>query len=393
MVLFLFNIKFKGLPPTFFLASVVFAAMAFFYYLKGCFYPKALVKPILFLLLFLLSMMLTALSVSTLDTFLINIVLGIVFIVVVVPFALISHFKCREIEIIKYTVYAGIINSFFLIGMFLIADFREFYLSLLSKVDLLHLKGEGALNSLYAMRLIGLTGSATYGMAVVQIVMSFLYVFYIKKSKNKFTLLNHLILLMLIMSAILSGRTAFIGLAILIPYLFFTMKIYDFLRFCIIVFFSFIAFIFVARLFLPENFYAFFEQWILQLFLISEKIGSIEVNKAMLEAYSLSDFSLLGDFKWHADATRSSYYMSTDVGWYRLMFAFGYIGLVALLAFLMSFIRFSTRLTHLHVLMLFIFTFLVLVMFKGAILFDFYMVFFIFSILKFFFKLDKYEQN
>lgn len=56
--------------------------------------------------------------------------------------------------------------------MFLSSDFKLLYLSFLQKVDLLQIKGEGALDSLYALRLV--TGSATYGMAVVQVVMAFI---------------------------------------------------------------------------------------------------------------------------------------------------------------------------------------------------------------------------
>ena len=383
MTAFIFNLKYKGLPSSFFIISFIFLILAFYYFINGYDYPKKLVKPLIFFILFLISLLFTILVTSNIDIFLVSLLLGIVFVVTVVPYALLSHFKGREIEIVKFIIYAGIINAFFIIIMFLSSGFREFYLSLLSHVDLLYVKGEDALNSLYAMRLIGLTGSATYGMAVLQVVMAFLYVFYIRMTKHKFTFFNSLILLILMLSAILSGRTAFVGFVFLFIYIFLVLNKKELLKFIFTSIVAFSLFLIFTKLFLPENFYSFFKNWILQLFIVGETVGSVEINKSILSVYGFSAFSLLGDFKWHADELRNSYYMSTDVGWFRFLFAFGFIGLFFLMLYILSLINIKIRFKSQNLISFFIIIFLLLVMFKGAILFDFYQIFFVFTILYF----------
>lgn len=188
------------------------AVMAFYYFLKNYPIPKEIFKPIAFLLLFIFSVLFSILVNGNADYFLFGIILGVLFIISIAPYALLSRFKGREIEIIKFIVYAGLINAIFLIGMFLFSDFKIFYISLLSKIDLLDVKGQDAIDSLYSMRLIGLTGSATYGMAVTQITIAMLYVFYVYEIKRGFRFYNYLALFLLILSAVISGRTAFLGL-------------------------------------------------------------------------------------------------------------------------------------------------------------------------------------
>lgn len=390
---FIFNLKFKGLPPSFLIASSLLLMMAFFYMWKGYPYPNFFIKPLVFLSFFIISVIVSLVINENIDSFLISIIVAILFLITIAPYAVLSYFKGREITIVKYIVFAGVVNAFFIVAMFFVSDFRDFYLSLLSKVDLLHVKGEGALNSLYAIRLIGLTGSATYGTAVVQMVIAFLFLFYLTATEKKLNTFNFLIVSLLIFSAILSGRTAFVGLFFLIIYLCMTSRFSELLKlFVFSLLFVFLVAL-VSKLFLPASFYGFFEQWILQVFKFQEKIGSIEVNKSMLSAYSFSDFSAFGDFKWHADNTRSSYYMSTDIGWYRFMFAFGYVGLLLLMAFVMSFFNFRENITKLQLLTAFILMFLFLVMFKAAVFFDFYMIFFILTILLFLLEQPKAYES
>lgn len=390
---FIFNLKFKGLPPSFLITSSLLLMMACFYTWKGYPYPKFFIKPLVFLSFFIISVIVSLVINENIDGFLISIIVAILFLITIAPYAVLSYFKDREITIVKYIVFAGVVNAFFIVGMFFVSDFRDFYLSLLSKVDLLHVKGEDALNSLYAIRLIGLTGSATYGTAVVQIVIAFLFIFYLTVIEEKLSIFNFLIVSLLIFSAILSGRTAFVGLFFLIIYLCMTKKFSELLK----IFVCFLLFFFLAvlasKLFLPASLYDFFEQWILEVFKFQGEIGSVEVNKSMLSVYSFSDFSAFGDFKWHADNTRNSYYMDTDIGWYRFMFAFGYVGLLLLMAFVMSFFSFRENITKLHFLIAFIVMFLFLVMFKAAVFFDFYMIFFILTILLFFLEQPKAYES
>lgn len=381
-IFLIFNIKFKVLPPTFFIASFILAIMSIYYFFKNYKFPKVLVKSIFIYSIFVFSAIISAFLSGEFDLFLFSLIITIFFLITVAPYVYLSYFKNRELDIIKYIVYAGIVNSFFIILMFLSMDFKLFYLSLLQKVDLLHTKGEEAVNSLYALRLVGLTGSATYGMAVVQIVMAFLYVYYVKTKYIRFTIFNYFLLSIILISAIISGRTAFVGIVLLVGFMFLIIRKIDSIKF-VILFISFSFFLLIiASLFLPENFYNFFEAWIFQLFQKGEKIGSLEQNINMY-IYGFNDFSSFGDFRWFNDETRTSYYMSTDVGWYRFLFAFGYIGFIVFIIFLFSLIKFRNKINNETLLSIFIVFFLIVIMFKGAILFDFFSVFFILFVLYF----------
>lgn len=381
-IFLMFNIKYKLLPPTFFIASFVITIMSIYYFYKGYRFPIKLLKPIFFYTLFVISTIISAFVSENFDLFLFSIIITIFFLITVVPYVYLSYFKNREIEIIKYIVYAGIVNAIFIIGMFLSSDFKLLYLSMLEKVDLIHTKGEGALDSLYALRLVGLTGSATYGMSIVQVIMAFLYVYYVRVTFYRFRLLNYFILSILLISAIISGRTAFIGIALLLIFMFLVVKKVDLLKFILLFLISSSLLLVFASIFLPENFYSFFENWILQLFKKGEKIGSFKENLNMY-IYGFNNFSFFGDFRWFNDETRTSYYMYTDVGWYRFLFAFGYIGFGIFLIFLFSLIKFSNKINNEMLLSFFIIVFLLIAMFKGAILFDFYQIFFVLTILYF----------
>ena len=309
--------------------------------------------------------------------------IAIFFLITLVPYSYLSYFKDRESEIIKYIVYSGIINAMFIIVMFLSSDFKLFYLSLLSSTGIISIVGESnAVNSYFFLRLLGVTGSATYGMAVIQIIMSFMYVYYVKTKFNKFSYLNYFILSILVISAILSGRTAFVGLLFLLIFMFLILRKIDSLKFIFLFTFFGLFILFIANMYLPSNLYAYFENWILQLFQSGSKIDSLEANLNMY-IYSFYDFSLLGDFKWFANTSKTIYYMHTDVGWYRFLFAFGYLGLIFFILFLFSLIKLNYKINNETLLMFFLLTFLLIVMFKGAIFIDIYFIFFVFFIILF----------
>lgn len=381
---FIFNIKFKGLPPSFLVSSFFLFFIAFFFFLKGYEYPRVLVKPFVFFVPFILSVIVTLIVNSRFDGHLIILIAAIFFILTIGVYAVFSYFKGREIEVVKYIFYAGFLNSIFIILMFLSSSFRDIYLSTLSKVDLLYVKGEGALDSLYSMRMIGLTGSATYSMAVVQVLMCFFYIFYVKSKGYIFTLFNLIPLLLLAFSALLSGRTAFIGFFFLMFYIALLFSKVELVKLFIVFLISLISFLLLATSLLPENIYMFFERWVLQIFTEGVNVASVSENKAMLAAYQLSDFSVFGDFKWHGNELRNTYYMNTDVGWFRFAFAFGFSGLVFLILHLLSFINIKLIFNYADIALFLIVFFILTVMFKGAFLFDFYIVYFFLSALYFF---------
>lgn len=314
--------------------------------------------------------------------FLPNLILAIFFILIIVPFTYMAYFKDREIEILYYISLSGIINAIFIIGMFFSTDFQKFYLSLLASTDLTMVKGDLNIHSsLYSMRMLGLTGSATYGMATTQIVLAFIYIYYALTTKGKLSLINSLIFGVILISAILSGRTAFVGIFFITVYLIINLQPTELIKYLIIFSLLILLVLIISKTILPDNFYAFFYNWFTELFTKGIQVGSVQSNLSMYQ-YSLSDFDLLGDFRWHNNEAKTSYYMNTDVGWYRFLFAFGYSGLFCfmLLTLYLMQIRFIIKLPNAT--SMFIGLFLIVVMLKGAIFFDFYMSLFILETLR-----------
>ncbi|PWD86179.1 hypothetical protein [Ignatzschineria cameli] len=379
----LFNIKFKGLPPTFFISSAILTIMALYFIAKnGTISSRFLKLSFLYALFFITLMLSFAANAGNPDIHLIKMGGTIFFISIIVPYAYLAYFKNREVMILRYIALAGIINAIFLIGMFLSYSFKATYLSLLLSTDLTNLKGDIDLtSSLYSMRMIGLTGSATYGMAVTQVVLAFVYVYYVLTTAQRFTIKNSIVLGTILLSAVLSGRTAFVGIALLFIYLLLFLNFKDIIKNTLLLIVFLVVLFLTSQYFLPENFYSFFENWMLEFFTKGKDTGSLKANLAMYK-YGWDDFSLLGDFRWSKSEIDKSYYMDTDVGWYRLLFAFGYLGSGFLIIYFVSLLGFQTRLNIKNITSLFIGIFLLVVLFKGAILFDFYICFFILVILQ-----------
>lgn len=109
----IFNIKFKGLPPTFFIAAAILACIALYYLVKKQFISTNFLKLSLLYILFLSSVFISLINNTDIwDIFLIQISLAIFFVSVIVPYAYASYFESREYLILRYIALAGIINSF-----------------------------------------------------------------------------------------------------------------------------------------------------------------------------------------------------------------------------------------------------------------------------------------
>lgn len=391
-IFLIFNIKFFFLPPIFIIAASILTIMSIFYFFKNFKFKKTFIKPTLFFSLIFIFISLH-LSFGNIDLFILNIILAIFFLITIAPYAYFSYFKSQEIKIIRYIVYAGLINAIFIIGMFIFSGFRDIYLSLLVNGGLGDTISPDAADSFYAMRMVGLLGSATYGMAFIQVTMSFIYVYLVYLESSEFSFYNYIIISLLLISAVVSGRTAFIGillLSILIFLLFKKIKfILIFILYCIALGGISLS---LASIFLPEDFYSFFVDWVFEIFNKGSEVGSLQENIDMYH-YRFSDFSLLGDLKWFADDAKSSYYMNTDVGWYRFLFAFGYLGVTLFVMFIFSFINLSNPFKGSNILAIVLIIFIFIVMFKGAIIFDFYPIFFFLAIIYRFSMIEKNDKN
>ena len=136
--------------------------------------------------------------------------------------------------------------------------------------------------------------------------------------------------------------------------------------------------------FIPADFKDFFINWITEVFKSGTKTGSIQTNINMY-IYSWSDFSFIGDSKWYGD--NNDYYMNTDVGWYRLLFAVGYVGMISWLFVLISMIGirnvFTLKINNNNFILIAVGFYAILMMFKGAILFDSFQSIFIILMLNY----------
>ena len=379
-IFFIFNIKFKLLPSTFIMSSVILLAMAFFYLFKNRKISNIPLAPIFWYGVLLVCSCFSVIN-GGLDFFIISVFLAILFNITIAPYVYFNYFRGRELEIVKYITYAGTINAVFIVGMFVSPVFRDAYLALLSDVGLLKIMGDDAVDGYYAMRLVGLTGSATYGMAFIQIVITFLYIYVVNNCDPKISIKNYLITSLLIVSAIISGRTAFIGIFVLLALVFLLYRKISQI-FYFILFWTFVGVValFFVNTLLPEDSYVFFVDWLFEIFNKGSEAGSLQENIAMYR-FGLENFSAFGDFKWFGDNERTSYYMGIDVGWYRFLFAFGYVGVFAFVVFVASFINYKLFLRKNNIVLVCTIFFSFAVMFKGAILFDFYQVFFFLAVL------------
>jgi hypothetical protein len=126
--------------------------------------------------------------------------------------------------------------------------------------------------------------------------------------------------------------------------------------------------------------------WFLEIFQSGIEVGSLQANISMFSAYSFFDFSLLGDFRLRSDD--GGYYQDTDVGYYRMMFSVGMLGMLFFLLFVFSPFYFRAvsskrNVAPINFTSLLISLMILIVLFKGAILFDAFPLISLFVILGF----------
>lgn len=389
-IFLLFNIKFKVIPSTFIIASSILLLMAIFYFCKGYKYKLYNVHIILLYVFTMISFSLSwALNSDSSPFPLLQVMVAIFLLITIIPYVYFSYFRDRELDILMYISLSGIINAILIIAMFLNLSIKEFYLSLLSSNDLELLKGEIDLNtSLYSLRMIGFKGSATYGMAVTQIILTYIYIYYTRLKEQKIGVTFNICVCLLLVSAILSGRTGIIGVSFILLYLLYILQLKDIIKIILTFICICICIFFIAELFLSDIFYNFFQTWILELFSKGVKVDSLQDNFDMY-IYTLEDFSMFGDFK--LNNLDQTYYMNTDVGWYRILFAVGFFGTSIFFLFLIRLLNIRMTLSLHNITSICIGVFLIIVMFKGLIIFDFYMVFFLLTVVYSLNKIHEYQ--
>lgn len=316
-----------GIPTSYISLAVMILYASLYSILQKRFTLKFRTAIVFSIILCLISTLSLSLNLGTIDLFLLR--SSFIYLTICFFFFPIyeSIFKSSHLLLLKSIGYAGLINALFIISMLIIKPFQMSYLSLINLDTLKLMKGDGILDGLMSLRMIGITGFSAYSTSFVQMLCAIcflLYVFYKKNRKLELNLRESLILIFIILSAVISARSAFLGILVFLLILMKISTIKEFTKFISLSLFLIVIFIITIISFVPTEFKDFFIRWITELFVSGTNTGSFQTNVKMFK-FSLADFSLLGDSRWFGD--NNDYYMNIDVGWYRILFSIGYIGL------------------------------------------------------------------
>ncbi|MBJ9835995.1 hypothetical protein I5530_02760 [Citrobacter freundii] len=320
------------------------------------------------------------------DIYIIRTICMYVLITIVSKYIYMVTFRCNRLNVLKSIGYAGFFNSLFIISMLLYKPFQNWYLNLISEKSFDLIGGGEALNGLMSLRMIGITGFSAYSTGFVQVLcfLSYLLYIYYRERKFQMTLKDYIIILFIALSALISARSSIVGIFIVSIILLKITNIFSFSKTMINIIIAIAICLSAIIVFIPADFKDFFINWITEVFKSGTKTGSIQTNINMY-IYSWSDFSFIGDSKWYGD--NNDYYMNTDVGWYRLLFAVGYVGMISWLFVLISMIGirnvFTLKINNNNFILIAVGFYAILMMFKGAILFDSFQSIFIILMLNY----------
>lgn len=275
--------------------------------------------------------------------------------------------------LIAGVVAAFTLNAILMIFMFMSAEFQNAYLNILDGNIYMGFGGrELALDSMYRLRMIGATGFATYASGFAQVIgLFFLSVYYYidgKKPDLVFVFLS----VLLVISALLASRSALLGV-----FLWFIFCLIYFRRRFLLAFSSAVVlvvfFLVSIRFVLDVDSADFFMNWILDFFINGVSAPSLDENIKMLDTTFL-DSGIFGFSRWFGDSGYD-YFRSVDVGYIRVFLAGGYSAFIFItLHFFLLGVMFFTRIDSYfwRTLYVFLILYFCVVMFKGAIIFDFF---------------------
>lgn len=308
--------------------------------------------------------------------------------VFLVPFV-VRYFFIRPASVLFFFGLVGFINAIFIFSMLLIKPFQEFYLSLIESSAFDLIGGSESLDSFMSLRMVGITGLSVYSSGFMQMVLAISLATYMHFSPKETRLFHYIMLVLIILSALIAARSSIIGLLFFCVFFMSSFSIKKIVKIlCIILILLYIVFISIMS-FLSSDLSDFFLKWASEIFLSGANTGSVKENISMF-IYGFNDFSLVGDSRWYGDL--DGYYKGTDVGWYRVCFSIGYLGLIIWFGLLLSLFRHSLFSSSRKIFLLSWCTLLyvLVMMFKGAVLFDAYQaVFVIYSI----FFVVKYNEK
>ena len=265
------------------------------------------------------------------------------------------------------------LNAVLMLVMFISPEAQHSYLDLLTENGLELFGGsENALKTMHRFRMIGATGFSTYSVGFTQTIGLFLLAAYYYVTEKKLDFLFLMVSVLLAVSAVLAARSSLLGIFLWTIFCFIFFR----LRFVLIFFHSsiFLVIIMITLIALISADGAdFFANWLLELFTSGSDSDSLAETIQMLDI-PFVDSGFYGFSRWFGDLGYD-YFRSADVGFIRLILAggFGVLFCVVLQFFLLGLVLFRGRFSEFfRTLYFFIMAYFFIIMFKGAILFDFF---------------------
>lgn len=373
---FLYSVHYSFIPlgiPTRYIALSVMLLFSLLFCFKTGVIARSQVSPLLSGLIFLIVCILSySVGAQDADTHMIKISLLYVVIIFSAPLFVKLLFEKNPPDCLLALGYAGLVNAFLIMLMLAWPDFRYFYISSISE-SVYNFLGDDAFQSMIVLRMVGITGFSAYTTGFTQVALALTYILYVKLNFGVPRARDYIIVGSILFSALLVSRSSLlgIGLCLIVTGRFFGWT--RLLYYCGVGLMLIVTISAFTLSNLPERQSEFFTSWISEPFVAGVNTGSLQKNLDMF-VYGIGDFSMLGDSKWFGKYNQ--YYMETDVGWYRLLFAAGYMGLISWLIMLffvaggVSIFQVKGRPIQFVSLILVIYT--LVMMLKGAILFDFF---------------------
>jgi hypothetical protein len=265
------------------------------------------------------------------------------------------------------------LNAILMLLMFISPAIQNSYLSLLTEDSFrLFGGGENALESLLRFRMIGATGFAAYSTGFAQSIGLFFLAVYYYVEKKKLDLLFLLISVLLAVSAVIAARSSFLGIFLWVIFCFIFFRWRFALIFSCSSIFLVIVMVALVALIGAEG-ANFFTNWLLELFTSGSNSESLAETIQMLDI-PFMDSGFFGFSRWFGDLGYD-YFRSADVGYIRVILAGGFVSLflVILHFLLLGLVFFRGRYSvFFRTLYCFLMAYFFAIMFKGAILFDFF---------------------
>lgn len=306
--------------------------------------------------------------------------------------------KKINIDIVSFVIHMVFFQSLI---MFLMVGFPSFQKFVLSIIDI---SGIERTDGVFRFRGVGLTGLATYSMAVTQTLALFLFQFIWKdKLSNSSLVFSFVMFFSILLSSILSARTSFLFILILfLSFLCIYSTSSNMLlkrRLLNVLMFIFIAFSILILLLssIDSPVIVKMLSWSSELFVSFFETGSVstESSEAMKDLFFMPDeFTfLIGDGQYLSSL--GQYYMSTDIGYLRVLLYGGLAGSISFyFLFLMLFYILLSSICKVYTFsfslpLFFYFICIFIVNIKGSIFFDGFIVFKFISLLSFHFCREK----